>query len=142
MDTKMDVSRVLSVLNRLNELDPSSVRYMALFKALRSRLSTELADVADSKDSSPASNESLQGLKLYRLTQSENRDWDTYDSCVVAAESPEDAVRIHPEGTDVKEWNAPYSTWAYSSEAVRVDYIGKAAVGIPHGVVLASFNAG
>jgi hypothetical protein len=92
------------------------------------------------------------GLNLYLLTQEDNNGYDTYDSCVVAAASPEDAVLIDPGG-DV--WSAKTSqwksdlwshglgsrTWAKSPASVKTKLVGVAAEGVT-GVVCASFNAG
>lgn len=35
-------------------------------------------------------------LNLYRISQTVNRGYDTYSDAVVAAETPDDARRIHP----------------------------------------------
>ena len=37
-------------------------------------------------------------MNLYRISQTVNRDWNTYDSAVVAAETENDARNIHPSG--------------------------------------------
>lgn len=77
-------------------------------------------------------------LRLYKLSQDVNDDWDTYDSCVVAAQSPAKAKAIHPSGTtDRKKWH----NWAHPS-AIKVECIGTAKRGIKPGVIVASFNAG
>ena len=47
-------------------------------------------------------------LKIYKLSQTENRGYDTYDSCVVIAESPEAARQISPT-TD--SWDEGYNEW-------------------------------
>ena len=85
-------------------------------------------------------------MKLYRLSQTVNNNYDTYDSCIVAAESEEEAAKIHPgwyDGT-TDWWENSYegSCWCYSIEDVECEYIGEAAEHITKGVVLASFNAG
>ena len=92
-------------------------------------------------------------MNLYLLTQDENNGYDTYDSCVVAADSPKDAVLIHPNdevfGSDpmskfegwAKGTRRSYDTWCSSPEQVKVKLVGVAAEGIT-GVVCASFNAG
>jgi hypothetical protein len=86
-------------------------------------------------------------MNLYLLSQTENTDYNTFDSCIVAAHSSEEARLIHPwhynpyvNGTP---WNASRgSTWAFTPEGVTVKFIGVAAEDIEPGVVLASFNAG
>jgi hypothetical protein len=77
-------------------------------------------------------------LKLYKLSQNANNWFDTYDSCIVAAESAEEAVQINPSG----KWEEKYSGWCSSVEQVECEYIGEAAEHITKGVVLSSFNAG
>lgn len=80
-------------------------------------------------------------MNLYRLTQNENRGYDTYDACIVAARTLDDAAQIHPSAFCKKCWDQSGS-WASTPENVNVEYIGKAATGIERGVILASFNAG
>lgn len=80
-------------------------------------------------------------MNLYLLRQNENSGYDTYDSCVVAARTPDDAAQIHPSTYCEKCWDQSGS-WASTPENVSVEYIGKAATGTVRGVVLASFNAG
>lgn len=78
-------------------------------------------------------------MKLYLLSQDANNDYDTYDSCVVAAESEEDARLITPNYDGFKDG---WSSWVRSPDQVEVQYIGEAAEGAKAGVVCASFNAG
>jgi len=80
-------------------------------------------------------------MNLYYLSQDDERGYDTYDSCIVAAESEEAARQIRPGG----EWEDTYtysSTWARKPERVKVELIGTAVEGTVAGIVLASFNAG
>ncbi len=73
-------------------------------------------------------------MGLYLLTQTANRGYDTYDSCVVVAASAEDARAIRPADTEY--------TWC-AREHVTVERIGDARDGLKSGdVVCASFNAG
>ena len=99
-------------------------------------------------------------LALFLLTQSKEKGYDTYDSAVVAAESPEDAVTIHPSdmsnnqhdhilGQWYTEWNGERSyraisggSWAQHSKDVTAELIGRAAPTVKRGVICASFNAG
>jgi hypothetical protein len=81
-------------------------------------------------------------MNLYLLSQTVNIDWDTYDSCVVAARGPKSAVKFHPNGGLASEdVDMRYSTWCHIKD-VKVVLIGKAHKSIKEGVVLASFNAG
>jgi hypothetical protein len=75
-------------------------------------------------------------MKLYLLTQTVNNDYDTYDSCVVAAENADDAQVMHPRYPD-----GDAHTWA-SSKKVAVKLLGEALDGTEQGVICASFNAG
>jgi hypothetical protein len=86
-------------------------------------------------------------LKLYLLCQDENDGYDTYDSCVVAAESEEEARKIHPSPGYSKNWwelelGKLYATWATKLENITVRCIGDADNKIEKGVIIASFNAG
>lgn len=93
------------------------------------------------------------GLNLYLLTQDKNNGYDAYDSCVVAADSPEEAALIDPRGniyasdphSTLNGWSKgtfrSHSTWVESPADVKVKLVGTAVEGV-HGVVCASFNAG
>jgi hypothetical protein len=94
-------------------------------------------------------------MKIYLLTQTENRGWDTYDSCVVVARSPDEARLMHPrgdsawngnrwaytDGTDHSIW-AGEAGWAYHPDNVTVEEIGYALADTAPKVVCASFCAG
>lgn len=79
-------------------------------------------------------------MNLYLIYQSYNRDYDTYDSAVVTAESAEIARRMQPSSGEVDgrmtlhEWTDP--------EYVKVVYLGKADIINERKVICASFNAG
>jgi hypothetical protein len=92
-------------------------------------------------------------VKLYKISQTVNNEYDTYDSAVVAAEDEEEARHVRMDtcyylgdtlymklndGTEVEqsEWD-----WAHPKD-VQVQYIGEAAPTIVAGVIVASFNAG
>lgn len=76
-------------------------------------------------------------MKLWLIKQDFNSGWDTYDSAVVAAETEDDARRIHPSGNDGDRMG----TWC-DPEHVSARAIGDATTGTSRGVILASFNAG
>ncbi len=73
-------------------------------------------------------------MNLYLLSQNVNDGYDTYDSCVVAAESSDEARTITPSSGYKSSWCSP--------DEVVVKFIGNAAEGVKAGIVLASFNAG
>lgn len=78
-------------------------------------------------------------MKLYKISQSDNNGYDTYDSAIVVASSEEEAKSIHPGGRE--EWDYRYKTWANSPVSVAVEYIGEAKEGLT-GIICSSFNAG
>jgi len=78
-------------------------------------------------------------MQLYLLQQDENCGYDTYDSCVVVAETEDDARLINPDG----KWGRTWTAWCKKPEEVAVTELGEAAYGLKGGtVVCASFNAG
>lgn len=78
-------------------------------------------------------------MKLWLLSQDENKDYDTYDSCVVAAETEGEARLTMPSKYESFDKN---SAWCSGPDKVTVKLLGEAIEGTPAGVVLASFNAG
>jgi len=83
---------------------------------------------------------------LFLLSQMYNSGYDTFDSCIVAAESEEQAILIHPYGNVAKSIEDIGHNWDYHSWAlpqhIKVQKIGIALKGQQEGVILASFNAG
>ena len=82
------------------------------------------------------------------MSQSKNEGYDTYDSCVVAAETEVDARYIHPidyknDKNDLWYENdcGWYSDWAHPHD-ITVELIGVAIEDTEQGVICASFNAG
>lgn len=81
-------------------------------------------------------------MNLYKLTQSVNNDYDTYDSAVVAAKTEEDAKFIHPSGRRFITKDDYFGDWVKKVEDIKAELIGKAVKGTEAGVIVASFNAG
>lgn len=98
-------------------------------------------------------------MKLWLISQTQNTGYDSYDSAVVAAETEEQAQKIHPSNylvfhDEYDDWawkmyngtlrkqQYPRYDWANSYKEVKVDYLGEAANANFSGVVCASFNAG
>jgi len=91
-------------------------------------------------------------MKLYLISQTENNDWDTYDSAVVAAPDEDTARNLNPRAEGESDsnlfvdWNnlreSTWFTWASKPENVKVVCIGIANTNTPLGVILTSFNAG
>ena len=87
-------------------------------------------------------------MKLYLISQTENTDYDTYDSAVVMAENEEQARLISPHTGLVMtewEWKQKYSDWCSCPDNVSVTYLGEASAEQAkkdNPLILASFNAG
>jgi hypothetical protein len=75
---------------------------------------------------------------LWLLTQSENRGYDTYDSCLVAADTEEEAKLIMPGEYETFKTRR----WARSSDGVHAEKIGVTKEDRKGKVIIASFNAG
>lgn len=86
-------------------------------------------------------------MKLYKISQEANNNYDTYDSAVVAAENEEEARFTDPNDNkwNGKGWGADgklqFSDWT-KPDNVKVELIGEAIEGTKAGVICASFNAG
>ena len=93
-------------------------------------------------------------LKLWKLSQDVNNEYETFDSAVVVAHGHSAASMIHPAGDKI-EWNGVDWLWADDGtefgmdnwakpRQVKVVLIGEATPGLfDHGdVICASFNAG
>lgn len=80
-------------------------------------------------------------MKLYKIWQSTNEDYDTYDSAIVCAMSEDEAKAIHPNGYGLILPNSD-SSWV-SFENVKCKYLGEADSAYDKPIVIcASFNAG
>ena len=81
-------------------------------------------------------------MKLYLISQDSNMEYDTYDSAVVCADTPEQARLTHPNGCD--DWEGEheiYGPWCDAKD-VNVEEIGLAHPNMVKGVIMASFKAG
>jgi hypothetical protein len=89
-------------------------------------------------------------MNLYKISQDDNSDYDTFDSAVVCAENEETARKMIPthlnDASEVKsasiDWSIPSSCWCASPDLVKVKLIGRALPELPQGIICASFNAG
>ena len=80
-------------------------------------------------------------MKIWKISQDETADWDTFDSAVVAADTEMQAKEIHPGGDD--RWKNDWcSMWASSPDNVKCECVGEAKEGTTAGVICSSFNAG
>lgn len=80
-------------------------------------------------------------MNLYLISQNVNNNYDTYDSAVVCATTPEDAKHMHPD-EGLEQWNGLANYEWVATEDVKVVWIGTAGDDIKRGVIIASFNAG
>ena len=102
-------------------------------------------------------------MNIYKLSQTINNDYDTFDSCVVIAENEEEAVKVHPnsyqnwdtrgqiiedsyfkyENFNINYENFNINDWV-EMEDIKVELIGIAdkSLDTEIKVVCASFNAG
>ena len=77
---------------------------------------------------------------LWKLMQYENRGYDTFDACIVAADTEEEAKEISPSRSPSKF--GPHSSWAYAPAEVFATKIGVCKPELKGQVILSSFNAG
>lgn len=90
-------------------------------------------------------------MYLYKISQTKNMDYDTFDSAVVIARTADAAKLIHPKDLKDAEWWKPdpegfknwnVESWAFP-EDVEAEYLGANSSKHKEGsVVCASFNAG
>ncbi len=76
-------------------------------------------------------------MNLYLISQTENEDYDTYDSAVVCAETAAEAKVIHPgddEEYNLTDINNYKFSWAHPDDE-HVKLIGIADKNISKGVV-------
>lgn len=81
-------------------------------------------------------------MKLYLISQTENTTYDCYRSAVVAAETPEIARTMHPDGYSKPHdwrWDDCY-TWVDDPKQVKVQELGEALPGTKRGVICTDFN--
>ena len=86
-------------------------------------------------------------MNLYLLTQNESTGYDTFDSCIVCAETESEAKAIFPDGSEngfemQEHLKKLGMSWASCPENVRCELIGLAKDAVKKGVIIASFNAG
>jgi len=80
-------------------------------------------------------------MNLYRISRDSAAGWDEYRSAIVAAETPEGACTIHPDGRGDIQREPSYDSWV-PLQYVTATLIGKAAPHIKRGVILADYKAG
>jgi len=84
-------------------------------------------------------------MKLWLISQTENTGYDVYDSAVVAAQTEEEARRLHPDNREIPDIEGRFTgtDWCSRVDLVNVEFIGDASPEITdQKVICASFNAG
>lgn len=84
-------------------------------------------------------------LHIYKLVRNELIGYNSYDSCVVCAESEEAAMNILPWGKTIQEEpneDEIEFAWTKYKENISCEYIGEAIGRKNPGVILSSYNAG
>lgn len=88
----------------------------------------------------------MPNLKLYRVSQTSVRGYDTFDSFVGAYASEDEAKIAHPFGGTIYSHGGYYDSrvWAtkYHLDSIHVEYLGEADAEITSGIICSSFNAG
>jgi hypothetical protein len=74
-------------------------------------------------------------MKLFKLYQTVNSGYNTYDSMVIAAETDTEAIEISMEYASKYEWVSNVGD-------IVVEYLGEAQPDIKVDVIISSFNAG
>ena len=81
-------------------------------------------------------------MNLYLVTNTTAKI-DQFDAMVVAATTPENAVKLHPAGVNGWQNEAITKVWTTdTTTALTCVHIGTAKRGTRTGILLASFNAG
>ncbi|MGL5599478.1 MAG: hypothetical protein ACRDD5_01080 [Silvania sp.] len=68
----------------------------------------------------------MMPLKIYKISQKKNDNWNTYVSAIVCAVSEDEAKLIHPDASIKGDWwkdESNYDDWV-SPEDVIVEEIG------------------
>jgi hypothetical protein len=85
-------------------------------------------------------------MNIYLISQTQNQDYDTYDSAVVCAPDADTARGMDPDKRNGEpyafRWDFTGTYWCSNAALVEVMLIGEAAPDVPLGVVCSSFNKG
>lgn len=92
-------------------------------------------------------------MLIFRISQTSNREYDTYSSAIVVASSEEEARMTHPQGDLV--WNHEIGSWCYDDDTtvaswsvswVNPEQVEVELIGVAHQpgkrILCASFHAG
>ena len=83
-------------------------------------------------------------MKLYRISQTENIGYDSYDSAVVLAKNFIDAKNTNPrtgQQMRLRDWVDNYC-WCSKLEDVKVEYLGEDKYEQEDPIIVSSYNAG
>ena len=83
-------------------------------------------------------------MKLYKISQNLNDDYETYNAAIVCASSEDEARHLHPHSGYLTADDGRH-TWVTLGQinSIEVQYIGEASSNLdcPQ-IILASYNAG
>ena len=77
-------------------------------------------------------------MKIYKIFQTINNDYDTYDSFIVCAKDEEDSKVVHK----LNAHKGNRGSWVKDVKDIQAEYLGEAREGLERGELLGSFNAG
>jgi hypothetical protein len=82
-------------------------------------------------------------MNIYLISQTENCDYDTYDSFICFALDEQDARQMHPSG-DNEAWLDSFdsSSWCSTPDQANVVFIGNNPAIEEPSIILCSYNAG
>lgn len=76
-------------------------------------------------------------MKLFRVSQTVNDNYETYDSIIVAAKNEHDAREVKK----LDDANYSFGAWVKDVADLSVEEIGTAKRGTKRGIIHESFNA-
>ena len=79
-------------------------------------------------------------MNIYKVSQTQNKGYDTYDSFICYANTPEEASKMLPN--DYMDWDDNYSSWCSYPDNATITLIGSNDTVTEPSVILSSFNAG
>lgn len=80
-------------------------------------------------------------MNIYRLSQTVNQDYDSFDCCIVAAPDVETAQDMKPIESWLWDDHLVRDAWAPRQD-VTVEFLGVALDWVGQGVLLASYRPG
>ena len=81
-------------------------------------------------------------MYLYLLKQTALTDYETYDSCVIAAMNKQDALVISLSLGSNRDYTDRYDSWPSRDrfDLINVTLLGQSVAGIQSGIICSSFK--